>query len=661
MKSIFLIGLFILLAGFCHSQPKSDLTLNKPGEFFVGCNYWASHAGTNMWNDWNENAVEKDFEQLSKNGIKVLRVFPIWSDFQPITNYYSGRSRVKEVRIKDKPLPEFGLGASGIDSVMMFRFREMANMASKYDIKLMVGLVTGFMSSRLFAPPALEGKNHITDENSLMWQIRFVKAFVKTMKDHPAILAWDLGNECNNLGEAVNYQQAYLWTAAISNAIKSSDNTRLVISGMHGLSASDRSVWRIRDQGELTDILTTHPYPMWTPYANQDPVTSIRTIMHSVAETRLYADIAKKPCLVEETGVMGPQEAGENETSEFCRSIAFNLWANDCHGVMWWCAYDQGHLSHPPYDWTAVEVDLGLFRSDREPKKVANVLKEFSGFLEKFPYKELPERKTDAVCILTEGTDQWAIAYSSYILSKQAGFELEFQQAEQELKESKIYLLPSISGTNVVSRHSWLKLLEKVKAGASLYISSDGGFLSPFLKEAGITINTSETRVGTAVIQQKSNETLSYTIASQRKYDISLSGATLLAQEKDGNPAYTVNSYGKGKIFFLTVPIETYLIKTPNSFSEKAPEYWKIYSEFANEVVNAKIVQKNNPYLSCTEHFISDKAAVIVIVNNSNKDISTTLTINKEWSISKSFYGQNPQSNLCQIRANDALVLIVKK
>ena len=65
--------------------------MNK--EFMLGCNYWASNAGTEMWLQWSEQTVDEDFEKLSKYGIKYLRVFPNWRDFQPVHPVYdSGRN-----------------------------------------------------------------------------------------------------------------------------------------------------------------------------------------------------------------------------------------------------------------------------------------------------------------------------------------------------------------------------------------------------------------------------------------------------------------------------------------------------------------------------------------------------------------------------------------
>ena len=54
-------------------------------DFQLGCNYWASHAGIYMWRSWDKQVVEQDLQRLQKCGIRVLRVFPLWSDFQPLT------------------------------------------------------------------------------------------------------------------------------------------------------------------------------------------------------------------------------------------------------------------------------------------------------------------------------------------------------------------------------------------------------------------------------------------------------------------------------------------------------------------------------------------------------------------------------------------------
>ena len=84
MKFILVAILFISHSGL-QSQEVEKSEFLSPGTFIIGANYWASHAGPAMWSDWRADIVEQDFRKLSENGIKMLRVFPNWKDFQPIS------------------------------------------------------------------------------------------------------------------------------------------------------------------------------------------------------------------------------------------------------------------------------------------------------------------------------------------------------------------------------------------------------------------------------------------------------------------------------------------------------------------------------------------------------------------------------------------------
>ena len=475
----------------------------SPGTFAIGCNYWASHAGTNMWSDWQPEIVEANFKELAEAGLQVLRVFPLWPDFQPIRQYYTGGGALQEIRLGSQPgeqsLPSNELGRAGVSEVMVERFQVFADLAEKYHLNLLVGLLTGWMSGRLFVPPALESRDVMTDPVALMWETRFVRFFVKRFKEHPAILAWDLGNECNVMGPVPNHQAAYTWTALITGAIRREDATRPIVSGMHSLDEPNASGdWRIQDQAELLDILTTHPYPYWTPYCDQEPVNTIRPLMHSSAQTRWYGDVGQTAAFAEEIGTMGPMIASDALSADFLRTVLFSLWAHDCRGLLWWCAYDQKNLSHPPYDWHAFERELGLFRVSPEgmtsPKPVIAVMKAFRSFLDNLPFNQLPARVVDAICILTENQNQWAAALSSYILAKQAGLDIEFQYTNQPLKPAQIYLVPSISGGGSVSRGFWMDLLAQVEQGATLYLSQKDGILSPFEEIFGLEVISREHR-----------------------------------------------------------------------------------------------------------------------------------------------------------------------
>ena len=74
------------------------------------------------------------------------------------------------------------------------------SICDKYKIKVIVGLITGWMSGRLYVPTALYGKDVLTDPTALYFEQLFIRGFVSRFKSKDALYAWDLGNECNCLG-----------------------------------------------------------------------------------------------------------------------------------------------------------------------------------------------------------------------------------------------------------------------------------------------------------------------------------------------------------------------------------------------------------------------------------------------------------------------------
>ncbi|TFG71662.1 MAG: beta-mannanase [Anaerolineales bacterium] len=639
------------------------LSLTEPGKFIVGCNYWASHAGTAMWSDWRPEVVEADLRQLAEGGLQVLRVFPLWPDFQPLTYLYTGHGRIQELRMGETPLAHDEAGAAGVSPQMMQRFADFADMAEKYELRLLVGLVTGWMSGRLFVPPAFEKVNVLTDPVAIKWQSRFVRYFVRRFKTHAAILAWDLGNECNVMGAVPSNEAAWVWTSAIVNSIRIEDKSRPIVSGMHSLEPRRDAPWRIQDQAELTDVLTTHPYPIFTPHCDNDPVNTIRGCLHATAESRYYADIGAKPCIAEELGTLGPMISSEEVAADYLRTVLFSLWAHDCHGLLWWCGYDQDHLTHAPYDWHSHERELGLVRKDRSPKPVFEVLGQFGDFIKQLPIPALPPRLVEAVCILTHDQDQWAAAFSSFILAKQAGFDVGFQYADEPLKQSALYLIPSASGSYSFSRRFWLELDQRVRDGATLYLSHDDCMLSPFNLPFGIAVQTRERRTRDVHIAYDNRTELpSYTVQSSVKLQLKATHAQVLGCEPDGNPAFTLASHGKGQVYFLSVPVEKILSNTSEGYHHPhAQAFWKLYRYIAHPFMSERALSKEHPFVGITEHPLDDAQRVAVLINYSPEPIETLVKVEQGWSVAETWYGKAPEGKgkglKCYIDMNSAVVL----
>ena len=294
-------------------------------EFILGCNYWASNAGADMWRKFDKDVIREDLKALSSYGVTHMRVFPNWRDFQPVMPLYSGQGVLSGYAMEgDAPAdsPYY------LDKTMMERFATFLDLCDEYGIRVIVGLITGWMSGRLYVPSALFGKNVITDPEAIYFEQLFIRGFVSEFKSRSAIYAWDLGNECNCMASA-NRIEAASWTAVISNSIRAEDPDRPIVSGMHGLQVAPDSAWQIGDQAAWCDILTTHPYPFWCEHTKNDKILSLRTTMHATAQNKFYAECGNTPCFAEEIGTMGPMLASNEAAAKFLRTNLFSLWSND--------------------------------------------------------------------------------------------------------------------------------------------------------------------------------------------------------------------------------------------------------------------------------------------------------------------------------------------
>lgn len=610
---------------------KQTTTHFQPGSFFVGANYWAYHAGTNMWRDFDVDVVRADLDRLAQYNIKVLRVFPNWTDFQPIRMLRAGGNSPREIRIGDEVLPKTPEGQAGVDPVMMDRFRIFADLAAERGILLIVGLITGWMSGRMHTPEIFNERNLLTDPMVIKWQTKFVKLFVRTFKDHPAILAWDLGNECNCLSPLKTSEQAYLWASTISNAIYAEDQDHLIISGMHGNKPD--GIWRMQDLGEILDVLCTHPYPRFTPYCDTDPINRMKSPLHAAAEGRYYGDIGNAPCFCEEIGTLGPFYANEEVAADYIRDVLFTLVAHDGRGMMWWCANEQLHLTHPPYDWNSVERELGLFHIDHTPKPVVKVIGGFQKFLDEQELLPMPPAIDDAVCILSHEQDTWQIAYGAFLMAKQAGLSLRYAWCDGEIPMAKAYLLPSICGESSLHGTVYREVLRRVREdGATLYISLDDGLLNYPEEFTGVLPTSRQHSTHPCKVTFDGTE---FQLKGKYLLHTQATRATVLAQSEEGEPVFTECAYGNGRVFLMMYPIEATMAAQPGIVDgPDAVPLYKFYQAM-NLAKDTHISACQQPTIGITEHIQDANHRMLVLVNYEPEDQTASVVLQDGWHVKR--------------------------
>ena len=595
------------------------------GKLHVGLNYWSSAHATRMWKNYDSAVIEQDLALLEKYGVSLLRVFPLWDDFQPLkVLQYGGKNGTfnREVCFfeGESPLPDTMAGRAGLDQKMLDHFRDFCDIAEKHHIKLIVAIMTAHMTGRHYMPPAFENLDMMTDPFVLKWEMKFYDCFVRTFKDHPAIAAWETGNEMNYTAPVKNADHAWVWTKMMHDIIRLADPDRPIVGVMaEGLHETrDAGRWLITDQAELADLGSVHRYDILNSGAS-DGWMHLRNLYRAAAECRIIGDIGGKPCFTEETGNWRNLALTMEGVGTALNALLWTAWAEDCRAFLWWCAFDQSQMHFAPYhwgDWAGLEH--GVFDAAGNAHPAAGILKKFSDMLKNSPVEELPAMRTDAICII----DDLECGFTSAILARQAGINLKFQSAREALADEDVYFLPSADSRSGLSLENWDKLRRKIADGATCYISSDDCILPGLREFCGMQIARRQA-VKSPVECTIDGEELKLSIKLQKS--IELESAEVVLCDKNSRPLLLRNKYGKGTVYTLLFALETTIAQTPGAFENS---WWKLYSRI---VPKDLLMTCNDCSVIITEHPISDTKSAVIAVNCSDQEKIVALTLAENW------------------------------
>ena len=604
-------------------SPSMKYDFLPPGRIAVGANYWASHAATRMWREWDAKAVEDDLRVLANAGIRLLRVFPNWADFQPIhACFLSGDNcrKVAETRMFDseEPLPDTPCGHAGVDERMVERFEAFCDMADAFGMRLIVPLLTGQMTFRNFIPPALANRDPFSDPYALIWEGRYVDCLVSRLKAKKAIVAWESGNESRILGENGGAAKSEFWLRYIHQCIRCADPSRPVI-GVDGLCVPEESDWPSSMNGRLSDYVTTHPYGFWGD-VYYDDFLSVRSLTFAAAQTLALEQIAGKPAFVEEHGARRQEQTSQNGVARYMRAMLWNLWAADCKAMLWWCAFDQTGQTFAPYNWRQPCVELGLFHRDRVPYPAVDAVRKFAAMQDALPFPALPKAKSDAVVIATDND----VIYSSYILARQAGIFPAFASPEKPLPNAECYFLPDAHGRAFLTLERWEELKARVHDGATLYLSWNDTFLDSMEEVAGVEVGFREKRPGTDICDFGD---FKVEIPYPVKRRFRALTAETLATNQSGEGVFFRNRYGKGTVYLSIHNFE-------KTFYESAGRYegdaWRIWAKVCPI---DRLVDTGEKNVFSSEHDFGDGRVGVLLVNNSSATYDGALAIREGWRV----------------------------
>lgn len=400
---------------------------------------------------------------------------------------------------------------------------------------------------------------------------------------------------------------------------------------MHGLSTMDSANAPIRLNGEISDILCTHPYQYYVPGCGKEAFNTMRTELHPTAESILYRDLGGKPCFVEEIGNLGTSCVSDERTAAGMRCTMFSAWANDLKGCLWWCNSDQEVLDFPPYTLTPNERELGMLRQDLTPKPLMLEMKAFQEFRDSLPFRKLPKAKTDAVIIVPEKDHGWIPGFGAYLLARQTGFNPSFAGAEQELPESSFYIVCSSERDESYTYPAQKRIFAKAKEGATVLVLYSGDSRFTHLREqAGVKIDYCNL----------SPRDVTFTLAAYPDRPINAwdkttcrllpAEAKVLGRTAEGEPVFTEFAYGKGTVLLCNAPIDRQAIARSNALTGKhILPYYLVFREAARIAGVKCVVEKIDcPLIGFTEHPAADGSTIVMAINFEPRPLSCLIKVN---------------------------------
>ncbi|HSB10291.1 MAG TPA: cellulase family glycosylhydrolase [Blastocatellia bacterium] len=339
--------------------------------FRLGINYWPISSAMHWWERFDGEEVARDFEQIAQAGFDSVRIFLLWETFQPSPNAVSDQS--------------------------LARLVDVADVAKRSRLSLVPTLFTGHMSGVNWIPEwALEegdgcsrfrivsnGKvvrerprNWYTDPGVLSAQRLLAREVASALSNHPAVWAYDLGNENSNCVVPPSRESAVAWLEQIAGEIRYVDPSRPITMGLHMEDLEEDRKLGPQEAGRVCEFLSMHGYPIYADWAESK--TDAMVLPFLAAITRW---LGGREVLFEEFGAPATDDSlpgpvtllGENEAARFTHDALEGLLRSGCLGAMVWCYGDYAEWlwRWPPLDDAIHERYFGLWRSDHSPKPAA--------------------------------------------------------------------------------------------------------------------------------------------------------------------------------------------------------------------------------------------------------------------------------------------------
>ncbi len=348
--------------------------------FLLGINYWPRRSAMYMWQRFDPGEISEDMRRIKGLGFDAVRFFLMWDAFQPEPDAMDGATLRRFDTIMDR-IADAGLKAvptlfcghmSGVNWLPAWTLEPQPSPGRFRTIssgKVVDGAIGDFYG----------------DPRLLRAQWLFARRVGERVRDHPAMLAWDLGNEFSNLRLPQTSEEAAQWSLQLTETLRDASGAGST-AGMHGEDFDKDRNLRPSSIARPWAFATMHGYSVYSGFARDrldtNVVPFLCQLQQSFSEKRvLFSEFGNPECPPGSARVDGFACLDENEMAQYGRGALERLHARGALGAFWWCwaDYDLALASLPPFDRAPHELRFGIVRSDGTEKPVAAMLAQFAG------------------------------------------------------------------------------------------------------------------------------------------------------------------------------------------------------------------------------------------------------------------------------------------
>jgi hypothetical protein len=391
-----------------------------------GVNYTPRVNWWHAWLDFQPAEIARDFEQIAALEFDHVRIFPVWSYFQPDRRHVRLQAITDLVRMVELA------GAAGLD--------------------VQIDGLQGHLSSFDFYPPWTQTwhrRNVFTDPDVIEAQALLLRTIGAAVRGLPNVLGMTVGNEMNNLVEhnPVSIDQVDDWVDAMLVALDesliagSASQAPLRTVPIRCHSAYD-AAWYTdghpftpQTSARKGTLTTVHPWVFSNDCARRYGALSTATTHlaeYAVELAKAYADDPARPVWVQEVGAPEGHIPPEN-SPEFAEQIIGNaVTCRDVFGITWWCSHD---VDREFADFPALEYSLGLIDSNGVTKPLGWKISEVVRTLRNAP--PTPVKRDTALVFTGGGTDSRSASgpggayFESWMRHAEAGERLAIVLADR--------------------------------------------------------------------------------------------------------------------------------------------------------------------------------------------------------------------------------------